>query len=90
VSKADPFRKGVVIYLGRTDNDLCPVGAIAAYLAVRYCTEQASGSIFQVCDRCTSVKTGLGDQHESSLAVVRGGCIQVCGTQFPNWYCYFS
>ena len=34
-SKTDPFRKGVVIYLGRTGNDLCPVGAIAAYLAVR-------------------------------------------------------
>ena len=34
-SKTDPFRKGVTIYLGRTDNDLCPVGAIAAYLAVR-------------------------------------------------------
>jgi len=33
-SKRDPFRKGVTIYLGRTDNDLCPVGAIAAYLAV--------------------------------------------------------
>ena len=34
-SKTDPFRKGVVVYLGRTDNDLCPVGAVAAYLAVR-------------------------------------------------------
>ena len=34
-SKTDPFRKGVVVYLGRTDNDLCPVGAVPAYLAVR-------------------------------------------------------
>ena len=34
-SKTDPFRKGVVVYLGRTDKDLCPVGAVAAYLAVR-------------------------------------------------------
>ena len=33
-SKTDPFRKGVVVYLGRTDNDLYPVRAIAAYLAV--------------------------------------------------------
>ena len=33
-SKMDPFRKGVVVYLGSTDNDLCPVVAIAAYLAV--------------------------------------------------------
>ena len=34
-SKTDPFRKGVVVYLGRADNDLYPVGAVAAYLAVR-------------------------------------------------------
>ena len=35
MSEADPFRKGVVKYLGRTVNDLCPVGVIAAYLAVQ-------------------------------------------------------
>ena len=34
-SKTDPFRKGVSVFLGRTDMDLCPVGAITAYLAVR-------------------------------------------------------
>ena len=34
-SKTDPFRKGVMVYLGRTDNILCPVGAVTAYLAVR-------------------------------------------------------
>ena len=34
-SKTDPFRKGVSVFLGRTDRDLCPVGAMAAYLAVR-------------------------------------------------------
>lgn len=27
VSKTDPFRQGVTVCLGRTDNDLCPVGA---------------------------------------------------------------
>lgn len=32
---ADPFRKGVAIYLGKTENVLCPVAAISAYLAVR-------------------------------------------------------
>ena len=34
-SKTDPFRKGVSIYLGRTGSDLCPVAALAAYLALR-------------------------------------------------------
>ena len=34
-SKTDPFRKGVAIFLGRTQADLCPVSAILAYVAVR-------------------------------------------------------
>ena len=34
-SKTDPFRKGVEVVLGRTNNDLCPVTALLAYLAVR-------------------------------------------------------
>ena len=31
----DPFRKGVMVYLGRTGGELCPVAAVSAYLAVR-------------------------------------------------------
>ena len=34
-SKTDPFRRGVSIYFGRTQMDLCPVTAILAYIAVR-------------------------------------------------------
>ena len=34
-SKTDPFRKGVYVYLGRTENDLRPFTAISAFLAVR-------------------------------------------------------
>ena len=34
-SKTDPFRKGVFVFLGKSGNDLCPVAAISAYLAVR-------------------------------------------------------
>ena len=34
-SKTDPFRQGVYIYLGRTDNNLCPVKAILPYLALQ-------------------------------------------------------
>ena len=32
--KTDPFRRGVVILMGKTQNRLCPVAAISAYLAV--------------------------------------------------------
>ena len=34
-SKTDPFRKGVTVYLGRTDGDLCPLSAILAYMVQR-------------------------------------------------------
>ena len=34
-SKTDPFRKGVMVYLGRTGGELCPVVVVSAYLAVR-------------------------------------------------------
>jgi hypothetical protein len=34
-SKTDQFRKGVDIYVGRTNNEMCPVAAILAYVASR-------------------------------------------------------
>ena len=34
-SKTDPFRKGVNIVIGATDNDLCPVQALFSYLRMR-------------------------------------------------------
>ena len=34
-SKTDPFRKGVAIYIGRTDDGLCPVAATLSYMIQR-------------------------------------------------------
>ena len=34
-SKTDPFRRGVSIYLGKTENNLCLVKGILPYLAIR-------------------------------------------------------
>ncbi len=34
-SKTDPFRQGVLVYVGRTYKALCPVSAILAYLVMR-------------------------------------------------------
>ena len=42
-SKSDPFRAGVAIFLGHTDNVLCAVAAVLAYLAIR---PQAPGPLF--------------------------------------------
>ena len=35
LSKTDPFRKGVDVFVGRTGNDLCPVAAMLAYMVQR-------------------------------------------------------
>jgi len=34
-SKTDPFRKGVDLFVGRTDTDICPVVALLNYLVIR-------------------------------------------------------
>ena len=34
-SKTDPFRLGVTLFMGRTDDIVCPVKALTSYLAVR-------------------------------------------------------
>ncbi len=34
-SKTDPFQKGVSVYLGRTDSDICPVAAVLGYMVNR-------------------------------------------------------
>ena len=41
VSKTDPFRKGVTVYLGRTSTEVCPVAAILSYIGVRGTTRDA-------------------------------------------------
>ena len=77
-SKTDPFRKGVVVYLGRTDNDLCPVGAVAAYLAVRG-KMQTRGHASKI-DSPPHIGYDVGDYASSYLPANTGsrcglGCI---------------
>ena len=43
-SKTDPFRKGVDIFLGSTGDDICPISAMLAYVAVR---GDAPGPLFR-------------------------------------------
>ncbi len=34
-SKTDIFRKGVTVFLGHTDGEICPVAAILSYIVAR-------------------------------------------------------
>ena len=53
-SKTDPFMKGVEPVLGKTQDDLCPVSALLAYLAIR---GNAHGALFKWEDRKPMSKT---------------------------------
>ena len=33
-SKMDPFRKGIQLFLGKTDRNVCPIAAILPYFAL--------------------------------------------------------
>ena len=46
-SKTDQERVGIDLYVGRTDNELCPVAAMLAYLVVR---GQDDGPLFRLRD----------------------------------------
>ena len=48
--------RGVDIYLGRTDEDLCPVAALLAYLALR---GREPGPLFKMSDGRFFDKTDL-------------------------------
>ena len=48
-SKTDQTRMGVDLYVGRTFNNLCPVAAMLAYLALR---GQAEGPLFLIEGKC--------------------------------------
>ena len=61
-SKTDQFRKGVDLFIGRTYNQLCPIEALMAYIAVR---GQEEGLFFQFKNNRLLTKgrfvTGLRD-----------------------------
>ena len=54
--KTDRFHQGIHIFVGRTDNQLCPVAAMMAYLAAR---GASPGPLFIFKDGQSSPGTGL-------------------------------
>ena len=64
-SKTDPFRKGVDIFLGRTNQALCPVAAMLAYVAIR---GQGPGPLFLHRDGSPLSRVYLVQALHSALA----------------------
>lgn len=64
-SKTDPFRQGVLVYVGRTDKPLCPVAAILAYLVVR---GKRPGPLFTFADGKPLVRLRFVAEIRQALA----------------------
>ena len=65
VSKTDSFRKGVTVYLGRTEQEVCPVAAILGYMVRR---GQANGPFFKFSDGRYLTRARFVDQVRSALS----------------------
>lgn len=66
-SKTDPFRQGVKVVVGRTGDDLCPISALLAFLAVR---GEASGPLFQHRDGRPLARRTFVEKIKSALAAL--------------------
>ena len=64
-SRTDPFRQGVFVYLGATGNDLCPVAAVSAYLAIR---AREPGPFFRFASGAALTREALVEQLRSALS----------------------
>lgn len=79
VSKMDPFRKGVDIYLGRTNSALCPVSAVLAYMARR---GDSPGPLFQFKDKCFLTCDRFVQQVKKALTEAGVNCKGYSGHSF--------
>ena len=77
--KTDPFRKGVDVFVGRTSNELCPVAAMLAYLAVR---TSKPGFLFQFADGRLLTKLRLVDELRKVLTAVGFNAKDYAGHSF--------
>ena len=78
-SKTDPFRKGVSIFIGRTDNALCPVAAMLAYVAMRGGDQ---GPLFRQSDGQPLTRTFLVTALRAGLAASGIDQSKYCGHSF--------
>lgn len=64
VSKTNPFRKGIDIFVGKTFSDLCPVSVLLSYLVER---GTAKGPLFQLSDETFLTRQRLVEEIRQAL-----------------------
>ena len=78
-SKTDPFRQGVDIFIGKTDNKLCPVAAMLAYLAKR---GNHKGMLFHYEDKKLLSRDRFVASVREALAAAGVDCKSYSGHSF--------
>ena len=78
-SKTDPFRHGVNIHIGRTNNSLCPVSALLNYLIAR---GTAPGLLFHFKDNAPLTKSKFTAKFRESLLLAGIDCTLYAGHSF--------
>ena len=80
-SKTDPFRQGVDVCLGRTDNALCPVAALLAYVSRRGTNP---GPLFVFDDGSPLTREALVREVRGALAMAGIDAAQYSGHSFRS------
>ena len=80
-SKTDPFRVGTDIFMGRTDNDLCPVAAVLAFMALR---GPGPGPFFRFSDGKPLTRSRLVAKLKESIQAAGVNCAAYSGHSFRS------
>ncbi len=78
-SKMDLFRKGVFVYLGRTNADLCPVSALLGYLCAR---GSSAGALFRFSDGKVLSRPRFVERVRSALRLAGVDQAKYCSHSF--------
>lgn len=80
-SKTDPFRVGVDIFIGRTDNELCPVSAVLAYMSLR---GPGPGPLFRFEDGKALTRSRLVGKLREAIQAAGVDCSPYSGHSFRS------
>ena len=80
-SKTDPFRKGVDLFLGKTDTDICPVRALINYLVQRGISE---GPLFILEDGTFLTRHYFVSAVRGGTTETRSGSVEILWSQLPH------
>lgn len=80
-SKTDPFREGIDVFVGKTDNDLCPVAAVLRFMTLR---GPGPGPLFAFRDGRPLTQPRLVTEVKTALKKAGVDCSNFSGHSFRS------